>query len=345
MGAGRRGCQQQRRSKLRAGLTILFVSGRLQSRFLSHTLPSHRRLGRAVEGDQHIDLNLKTVWHLLRQTSIDWNRHEATRLGASLAFYAVLSLAPLVILTIALASLFIGFVAAQRGVMLQFQELLGPTGANTVQSMISDAHNVRAGSIASVLGLLTLLFGASQVFAELQAALNKIWEADASRTSGVVALIRRRFFSFGLVLAIGLLLLVSLLLSAVLAAVGTFMHGALPLPEWLLQSFDFLLSVAVTSALFAFIFEYIPDAKTDWRDSWIGGLVTAGFFSLGKTFIGLYLGKAGIGSAYGAAGSLVVVVVWVYYSSQIFFFGAEFTHILTRNNRARRHDKVACRSR
>jgi membrane protein len=287
---------------------------------------------------------LAAVWALLRQTSLDWNRHEATRLGASLAFYAVLSLAPLVILTIALASLFIGLTAAQRDVLLQFQELLGPAGANAVQSMIVSSQNVRAGSIASALGLLTLLFGASQVFAELQAALNKIWEADAARTNGILALIRRRFLSFGLVLAIGLLLLVSLILSAALAALGTYMRGALPLPEWLLQGFDFLLSVAGTSALFALIFDYIPDAQTDWRHSWIGGLVTAGLFSLGKSLIGLYLGKAGIGSAYGAAGSLVVVVVWVYYSSQIFFFGAEFTHVLTQYDRARhRGPKVPSR--
>src|ERR1019366_342587 len=216
---------------------------------------------------------LAAVWALLRQTSLDWNRHEATRLGASLAYYAVLSLAPLVILTIALASLFIGLTAAQRDVLLQFQELLGPAGANAVQSMIVSSQNVRAGSIASALGLLTLLFGASQVFAELQAALNKIWEADAARTNGILALIRRRFLSFGLVLAIGLLLLVSLILSAALAALGTYMRGALPLPEWLLQGFDFLLSVAGTSALFALIFDYIPDAQTDWRHSWIGGLV------------------------------------------------------------------------
>jgi membrane protein len=280
-------------------------------------------------------MKLKTVRELLRHTVIECNRHEATRLGASLAFYAVLSLAPLVILTIALAGLFVGMEAARDQVSLQFQELLGPAGATAVQSMIAHAQNVRATSIASALGLLTLLFGASQIFSELQSALNKIWEVDVSRTSGILALIRRRFFSLGLVLAIGLLLLVSLLLSAALAAVGKFMGGALPLPEWMLQGFDFLLSVAGTSALFALIFHYIPDAQTDWRHSWIGGLFTAGLFSLGKTLIGLYLGKAGIGSAYGAAGSLVVVVVWVYYSSLIFFFGAELTHVLSRRRRTR----------
>ena len=274
-------------------------------------------------------MNITNLWPLLRQTVIECDRHEATRLGASLAFYAVLSLAPLVVLAIALAGIFVGTQVAQEQVLLQFQELLGPVGGTAVQGLIVHAQDVKATSIASVLGLLTLLFGASQIFSELQSALNKIWEVDAFKTGGILTLIRRRFFSFGLVLAIGLLLLVSLLLSAALAAVGRFMGGALPLPEWILHGFDFLLSVVGISALFALIFHYIPDTKTDWRHSWIGGLVTAGLFSLGKTLIGLYLGKAGIGTAYGEAGSLVVLVVWVYYSSQIFFFGAELTHVLS----------------
>jgi membrane protein len=282
-------------------------------------------------------MRLKSVWGLLRETVIECNRHESTRLGASLAFYAVLSLAPLVVLAIALAGIFVGTQTAQEQVLLQFQELLGPVGATAVRSMIAQAQDVRATSIASALGVLTLLFGASQIFSELQSAMNKIWEVDSFKTGGIITLIRRRFFSFGLVLAIGLLLLVSLLLSAALAAVGKFMGGALPLPEWMLHGFDFLLSVVGTSALFALIFHYIPDTKTAWRHSWIGGLFTAGLFSLGKSLIGLYLGKAGIGSEYGEAGSLVVLVVWVYYSSQIFFFGAELTHVLSRDRSARGH--------
>jgi membrane protein len=272
------------------------------------------------------------VWKLLKQTAIAWNHHEATRLGASLAFYTVLSLAPLVILTIAIASVFVDVGQAREGVNRQFQELLGPAGAEAVRNLITHAKDVKASSIASILGLGTLLFGASQVFSELQAALNKIWEVDAAKTRGVIAIIRQRFLSFGLVLAIGLMLLISLILSAALAVVGTLMHSALPLPEWVLHGFDLLVSVAATSALFALIFKYIPQADTDWRHSLMGGLVTATLFGLGKMLIGLYLGKAGVGSAYGAAGSLVVVVAWVYYSAQIFFFGAEFTHTLTQKD-------------
>ncbi len=274
------------------------------------------------------------LWQLLRRTVIECDRHETIRLGASLAFYAVLSLAPLVILAIALAGSIVGIQAAREQLLLQFQDLLGTVGASAVRDMIGHAQSVQPTSVASALGLLTLLFGASQIFSELQSALNKIWEVDAARSGGIVAVVRRRFFSLGLVLAIGLLLLVSLLLSAALAAIGKFMGGALPLPEWILQTLDFLLSVAGTSALFTLIFHFIPDADTDWRHSWIGGLITAGLFSLGKTLIGLYLGKAGIGSAYGEAGSLVVIVVWVYYSSQIFFFGAELTHVLSQHRGA-----------
>lgn len=277
----------------------------------------------------------KPLWQLLRRTAIECDRHETIRLGASLAFYAVLSLAPLVILAIALAGSMVGMQAAREELLLQFQDLLGTVGAGAVRDMIGHAQSVHPTSVASALGLLTLLFGASQIFSELQSALNKIWEVDSARSGGgILAVVRRRFFSLGLVLAIGLLLLVSLLLSAALAAIGKFMGGALPMPEWILQALDFLLSVAGTSALFALIFHFIPDADTDWRHSWIGGLITAGLFSLGKTLIGLYLGKAGIGSAYGEAGSLVVIVVWVYYSSQIFFFGAELTHVLSQHRGA-----------
>ena len=288
-------------------------------------------------------MKLKTIWELGRDTALDWNRHEGTRLGASLAFYAVLSLAPLVILTVALAGYFVGVKAAQEQVLLQFQELLGAAGANAVRSMIDHVQNVHATSMVSLLGVLTLLFGASQVFSELQSALNKIWEIDSFKIGGILALVRQRFFSFGLVLAIGLLLLVSLLASAAIAAIGKFMGGALPLPEWILGGLDFVLSVIGTSALFALIFHYIPDTRTRWAHSWIGGLVTALLFSLGKSLIGLYLGKASIGTEYGEAGSLVVVVVWIYYSSQIFYFGAELTHVLsqdraTRSRNARSHN-------
>ena len=270
----------------------------------------------------------RIVWATLRQAAIQWNRHDAMRLAAALAFYSVLSLAPLILLTVALTGLIVGTASAQNQVLLQFRAMLGPTGESAVRSMLEHAQNLRAGSLASIVGMVTLLFSASQVFAELQAALNRIWEADPRRSSGLMALIRERFFSFGLVLSIGLLLLVSLLLSAALAAAGHWASGWLPLPAWMLQAVSFLLSLAAISALFALIFKFVPEAPSSWRAVWIGALVTACLFDVGKTLIGIYLGKAGIGSTYGAAGSLVAVVVWVYYSSLIFFYGAEITRSL-----------------
>jgi membrane protein len=268
------------------------------------------------------------VWRTLRESASKWNQHEAMRLSASLAFYSVLSLAPLVLLTISLTGLIIGVDSAQRQVLTQFGALLGPQGEAAVRSILVDTQHLHASSIASAIGLITLLFSASQVFAELQETLDKVWEVDRSRTSGLVAIIKERFFSFGLVLSIGLLLLISLLLTAALAALGRWTTGWLPLPPWVLHIATFLVSLAGVSALFALIFKYIPRARTHWGAVWIGAVLTACLFDIGKTLIGLYLGTAAIGSTYGAAGSLVAVVLWVYYSALIFFFGAEVTHVL-----------------
>ncbi|HEX4051888.1 MAG TPA: YihY/virulence factor BrkB family protein [Steroidobacteraceae bacterium] len=273
----------------------------------------------------------RRVWSTLRQAALQWNRHDAMRLSAALAFYSLLSLAPLILLTVALTGLIVGATSAQQQVLLQFRAMLGSPGEAAVRTMLAHARNLHAGSLASIVGMVTLLFSASQVFAELQAALNRIWEADPRRSSGLMALIRERFFSFGLVLSIGLLLLVSLLFSAALAALGHWAAGWLPLPEWMLQSLSFLISLVTISALFALIFKFVPEAPSSWRAVWIGAVATACLFDIGKTLIGIYLGKAGIGSTYGAAGSLVAVVIWVYYSSLIFFYGAEFTCSLMRS--------------
>lgn len=279
----------------------------------------------------------RPVWLTLRQAALQWNRHDAMGLSASLAFYSLLSLAPLILLTVALTGLIVGATSAQQQLLLQFRAMLGPPGESAVRTMLEHAHSLHAGSIASFVGLGTLLFSASQVFAELQAALNRIWEADPRRSSGLMAMIRERFFSFGLVLSIGLLLLMSLVLSAALAAVGHWAGGWLPLPAWILQGVSFLISLVGVSALFALIFKFVPEARSDWRAVWIGAGVTACLFDIGKTLIGVYLGKASIGSTYGAAGSLVAVVIWVYYSSLIFFYGAEITRSLVRHRRSDGH--------
>ena len=274
--------------------------------------------------------SLRAIWPLLRDTVIQWNQHEPMRLSASLAFYSIMSLAPLVILSITLVALVTGTSAAQQQVLAQFRALLGPDGEAAVRSMILHARNPDIGSITSIIGLITLLFAASQVFAELQTALNKIWEVDARHTSGVLTMIRERFFSFGLVLAIGLLLVVSLLVSAGLAAVGQWSATRLALPAWTLHAFNFLVSLVGTALLFALIFKYVPDSSTRWRAAALGAVITACLFDVGKTLIGFYLGAFSMRSTYGAAGSFVALVVWVYYSSLIFFFGAELTYMLTR---------------
>ncbi len=244
-----------------------------------------------------------------------------------MAFYTILSLSPLVILTVAIVALAFGKSTAQQQILTQVQGMIGQEGGKAVQDMLEHAQKPSAGITASVIALLTLFFGASGVFGELRSALNKIWEAKPRNASGFMGVVRQRFFSFGMVLAIGFLLMVSLVLSAGLAAAGKFAGGLLPLPGPILQALNFLISFLGIAVLFALIFKYVPETKVAWKDVWVGGLVTALFFTLGKFLIGLYLGKAGVGSAYGAAGSLIVVIVWVYYSAQIFFFGAEFTHV------------------
>jgi membrane protein len=269
---------------------------------------------------------LKGVWFTLKQTFWAWNSHEAPRLGAALSFYTMLSLAPLLILVVAVDSLLFGHSAARNEIIGQVQGIMGAEGAKAVEAVIARGQRP-AGVFASVIGVATLLVGASGAFSELQSALNKIWDVHPKKGSSVASLIKSRLFSFGMVLAVGFFLLVSLVITAGLAVLGRFFGEILPMPELLMQAVNFAVSFAGISALFALIFKYVPDASVKWRDVWEGAIATALLFTIGKSLIGLYLGKAAVGSAYGAAGSLIVVIVWVYYSAMIFFFGAEFAHV------------------
>jgi membrane protein len=273
-------------------------------------------------------MNHTTIWSMLSQTFSAWNEHEAPRLGAALAFYTILSLAPLVILVIALVALVFGHSTAQDQLLGQVDSMIGHQGSEAVKGMIEHAQEPASGTFASIIGVITLLFGASGVFGELRSALNKMWDVKIDSGGGVWGTIKQRFFSFGMVLAVGFLLLVSLVISVALAALGKFFGGFLPMPEFMLSAINFMVSLAGTAVLFALIFRYVPGTKIDWNAVWIGATVTALLFTIGKFLIGLYLGKAAVGSAYGAAGSLIVVIVWVYYSAMIFLFGAEFTHVL-----------------
>jgi membrane protein len=270
---------------------------------------------------------MRGLWPLLKETYNDWSRHQAPKLGAALAYYTILSLAPLVIVVIAVIGLVFGHQAAQGQIMGQIQGMVGQQGAEAIQAIVAASSKPKTGTVATILGLITLFLGASGVFVELRDSLNKIWEVPLHPDAGIWSMIRERFLSFGMVLAIGFLLLVSLVVSAAIAAAGAFMGGVLPIPAWILQIVNQLISLAVFTAVFALIYKFLPDESITWRDTFLGAAFTSILFTIGKYLIGLYLGRAGIASAYGAAGSLVLVLVWVYYSAQVFFFGAEFTHV------------------
>jgi membrane protein len=251
---------------------------------------------------------------------------QAPTLGAALAFYTVFSLAPLLVITIAIAGLVLGQEAAQGQIFDQLRLLIGATSAEAVQDVVQNANAQPAtGVLTTMIGFLALLFGASGVFGQLQTSLNAIWGVEPKPGRGLLGIVHDRILSFGFILVVGFLLLVSLLLTAAIAFSGEWLGGMFPAIEMIVQIANSILSLAVITLLFATIFKFMPDAKIAWRDVWIGAFITAALFTVGKLLLGLYLGKSGVGSSYGAAGSLILLLLWVYYSSQIVFFGAEFT--------------------
>jgi membrane protein len=274
-----------------------------------------------------VALDPSVAWALFKEAGSAWLSDNAPSLGAALAFYTIFSLAPVLIVAIAVAGLVFGREAAEGEILRQIQALVGPAGAATIQTIIQRANQPALGIIASAVGLVAVVVGASGAFLQLQEALNQVWKVKRMSESFWVSALRKRSLSFGLVLGTGFLLMVSLALSAALAVVGTFMGHLLPIPAFMLESVNFLLSFAVITLLFAMIFKFLPDTEVAWGDVWIGAAVTAFLFTIGKMLIGLYLGESSVASAYGAAGSLVVVLVWVYYSAQILLLGAEFTHV------------------
>lgn len=263
---------------------------------------------------------------LLTDALDGWSRHKAPRMGAALSYYTLFSLAPLIVLAISIAGLAFGEEAARGQIFWQIRDLVGSESARAIEGMLEHARRPAAGIVAGLLGLAALLFGASGVFAELRDALNTVWEVTPQQEGlGVGELIRDRFFSFLMVVGIGLLLLVSLVLSAVLSAMGKFFSGLLPTPEPVLQAINFGVSLAIITVLFALTYRVLPETNVTWRDVWPGAALTSFLFAAGKLAIGLYLGKSSVASTYGAAGSLVALMLWVYYSAQIYLFGAEFT--------------------
>ncbi|HEY9651700.1 MAG TPA: YihY/virulence factor BrkB family protein [Coleofasciculaceae cyanobacterium] len=272
-------------------------------------------------------MNAKTIVELLKETFKEWQEDKASRLAAALAYYTAFSIAPLIIIAIAIAAVVFGQEAAQGGIDEQLRGLLGQQGAEAVQEMIKNSRKPSEGTIATLISIVVLLFGASGVFGELQDSLNTIWEVAPKQGQGVMTFIRNRFLSFAMVLGIGFLLLVSLLLSTILAGVSNLLGHMIPNLTALWSLLNFLISFGVITVLFALIYRILPDAEIAWGDVWIGSIITALLFTIGKSLIGLYLGNSSVGSTYGAAGSFVVFLLWVNYSAQILFFGAEFTQV------------------
>jgi membrane protein len=273
-----------------------------------------------------VKLDPKQVWPLVKQAFKGWSDDRAASMGAALSYYTVFSIAPLLLIVISVAGLVFGEEAARGAIVAQLQGLLGEQSAQTIESVVEATNKPAKGALGTIVGLLLLLVGATTVFAELQDALDRIWHApDRKQVSGLWAWLQSRILSFGMILGIGFLLLVSLVVSAVLAAFGDWWGGFMGGWDTLAQVLNFAFSFALVTVMFAVIYKFMPHVKIEWHDVWIGAAVTALLFTIGKHLIGLYIGKSGVTSTFGAAGSLVVLLLWVYYSAQIFLLGAEFT--------------------
>ena len=271
---------------------------------------------------------MREAWGLLRVAVGSWYEDRAQRLGAALAFYTVFALAPGLVILIPLTAIFLDPRVAEEHIVDQIESLIGRPGAEAIEATIVSAREEGAG--VTVIAVITLVLGLWGVFGELQDALNTIWGVTVPPGRGFLVLLRERFWSFTLVVGIGFLLLVSLAVSAWLAALSGFFAHLMPAPPAVLEAVDFVISFGVITFLFAMMFKLLPDVYVAWRDVWLGAALTSLLFTLGKVVIGLYLGRTTIGSPYGAAGSLVIVLLWVYYSAQILFFGAEFTKVWAR---------------
>jgi membrane protein len=278
---------------------------------------------------------LSNLPNLLKLTYQGWKEDRASRLSASLAYYTIFSLAPLLVIVIAITGLFWDQSAVRSQVMNQIQSLVGSEGRAFVADLLESASSPARGITATLLGIITLFFGALGVFNELHNALNTIWEVKEEEPQGFLESIKKvifnRLLSFTMILGIGFLLLVSLVVSAGLSAVQETVGNTIPVSEILLQIVNLIISIGVITVLFALIFKFLPDAEIAWRDVWLGAFVTAILFSVGKFVIGLYLGNSAVASSFGAAGSLVLLLVWIYYSTQILLFGAEFTQVYANN--------------
>ena len=270
-----------------------------------------------------------TAWTLARETLSSWSDDYAASMGAALAYYTMFSIAPLLLIVISVAGLFFGERAARGEIIDQLQDLMGVDGARAVQSLLASVNQPRAGILATLFGLCALVVGATTVIGELQNALDRIWRAPRRDESGVAKWLHSRLTSLGMIMGIGFLLMVSLLASAALATVQRWFGRYVDLGGFA-SAVDFVLSLVFITVAFAMIYKLMPRVRVEWRDVWIGAVVTSLLFTVGKMAIGLYIGRSAVASTFGAAASLVAMVVWVYWSAQIFLLGAEFTRVYAR---------------
>ena len=277
-----------------------------------------------------MQIRVKSIFRLIKEAFGEWQQDKASLLAAALAYYTVFSITPLLVIAISIAGTVFGEEAAQGEIVGQINQLVGQQGAEAIETALANADRPQLGSAASIISIVLLFIGASGVFAQLQEALNTVWNVKAKPNQGIWGFIRKRLLSFGIVLSIGFMLLVSLILSAMLSGIGKLEINLLPglTPLW--QIANFVVSFCFITLLFALIYKYLPDVKIRWKDVVVGAITTALLFTIGKFLIGLYLGRGSLGSTYGAAGSLIVFLAWVFYSAQILLFGAELTQVYAR---------------
>ena len=276
------------------------------------------------------------IWPLIKLSVVSFKKDYAPSIGGALAYLTLFSISPLLIIVIAVAGFFLGPEAARGGIVMQLDGLLGSDGAAAVQGLLESASQPEEGLFATVVSVVLLIIGATTIFAELQTDLDRIWRAESKPASGLWSLLRSRLLSFGMILVLAFLLLVSLVISAALSALGGWWGGWFEGWAVLLEAVNFVVSLAITTGLFALIYKFLPRAEIAWHDVWIGAVVTALLFTVGKFLIGLYIGHSGVASGFGAAGSFVVLLVWVYYAAQIFLLGAEFTWVYAHERGSRR---------
>jgi membrane protein len=275
----------------------------------------------------NILMNLRKIGRLLQETFKQWQQDKASRLAAALAYYTVFSISPLLVIAIAIAGVFFGQSEAKQQVIQQLDTLIGPEAMQPILNALDNISQPQIRGIASLISIAVLFIGASGIFAELQDALNIVWKVQPNSQQGIGQFIRKRISSFMMVVAIGFLLILSLILSAVVSTISKYRTDFLPGSEVLWENLDFIVSLGLMTFLFGLMFKYVPDAKITWKDVLVGSVITALLFLFGKFLLGLYLSKGSLGSPYGAAGSLIVFLAWVYYSAQIILLGAEFTQV------------------